>query len=95
MSMKLLLVSPDDLARESGVNKQIMNLARVLSQAGETVHIAGPTASKHRFGDNVHSFFALPDGSKKQRAVLESQMAALLHRGQYGNLPHFDSSRQG
>ncbi len=81
--MKVLLVSPDDLARESGVNKQVNNLARTLAQAGDTVHIAGPTASKVRLGDNVHSFFAMPDGSKKQSSLIQSQMQALLAREDY------------
>ncbi len=78
--MKVLLVSPVDLASDSGVNKQIFGLARILQSKKIDAHIAGSSSSAHRFGDHVHSFFAPHDGSKKSLATLASQMHSLLQR---------------
>ncbi|MCC6807045.1 MAG: glycosyltransferase family 4 protein [Deltaproteobacteria bacterium] len=78
--MKVLLVSPLDLAAPSGVNKQIFGLCRVLTAAGIEAHVAGSSSTQHRFGDRVHSFFATNDGTKKTAATIESQMSALIAR---------------
>lgn len=90
LTMKVLLVSPDDLQKGSGVNKQVFGLQRLLAQAGIEAHIAGTSSSAHRFGDRVHSFFQAFDGTKKCRVIIESQMASLLTRESFDVVHAYD-----